>query len=248
MLMRLIGKKAVATGGSSGIGLESARLFINEGADVVIIARNQARLDAAVAELGPKANGIVGDIAQPAALAVAMKDASDRLGGIDILFANAGVSETPPFAETSETAFDAFMDTNVKGTIFSVIHAMPALRDGAAIVLTGSVAGRKGWPADPLYAASKGAIRSFGRALAVNEDVVARRIRVNVVSPGATETPLTQAATANPDVHRFVADRVPMKRWGQAREVAEAVLFLASDASSYITGSEITVDGGLAHV
>lgn len=247
--MRLAGKTAVVTGGSSGIGLASARLFIEEGAKVVILARTPARLDDAVAELGPNASGLPVDTSKTEPLAAAMKLAAERLGGgIDILFVNAASADAPPITDVTESAFDAFMDINLKGYVFSVVYALPALRDGATIVLTGSVAARRGWPGDPLYAASKGAIRSLGRALAVNDEFVARRIRVNVVTPGATITPLTEPATSNPDAFQMVADMVPMRRWGEASEVAEAVLFLASDASSYITGAEITVDGGLAHV
>ncbi|KQR78657.1 3-oxoacyl-ACP reductase [Burkholderia sp. Leaf177] len=246
--MRLNGKLAVITGGSSGIGFETARLFMDEGARVVLIARNRARLNSALEGLGEGAIGVTADISRPDALKLAIANAQKQLGGIDILFANAGVSETPPIAETSEQAFDDFMNINVKGTIFTVIHALPFLCEGASIILTGSVAARKGRPGDPLYAASKGAIRSFGRTLAMDGDVLARRIRVNVLTPGATVTPLTQEATGNPEVHAYIAEMVPMGRWGDAREIAQAALFLASNASSYMTGSEITVDGGLAHV
>ena len=246
--MRLNGKLAVITGGSSGIGFAAAKLFMDEGARVALIARDRARLDSALGRLGTGAIGMTADISQPDALKLAIASAQKELGGIDILFANAGVSETPPIAQTSEQAFDDFMGINVKGTIFTVIHALPFLREGASIILTGSVAARKGRPGDPLYAASKGAIRSFGRTLAMEDDVLARRIRVNVLTPGATATPLTQEATGNPEVHAYIAEMVPMGRWGEAREIAQAALFLASDASSYMTGSEITVDGGLAHV
>jgi len=246
--MRLNGKLAVITGGSSGIGFAAAKLFMDEGARVALIARDRARLDSALGRLGTGAIGMTADISRPDALKLAIASAQKELGGIDILFANAGVSETPPIAQTSEQAFDDFMGTNVKGTIFTVIHALPFLREGASIILTGSVAARKGRPGDPLYAASKGAIRSFGRTLAMEDDVLARRIRVNVLTPGATATPLTQEATGNPEVHAYIAEMVPMGRWGEAREIAQAALFLASDASSYMTGSEITVDGGLAHV
>ncbi|WP_244923015.1 SDR family oxidoreductase [Paraburkholderia silvatlantica] len=236
------------TGGSSGIGLEAARLFIEDGMRVAIIGREQARLDAACAVLGANALAVRADVARPDELAAAMKGIAEQFGGIDIVFANAGVSDVPPFADTTEAAFDAFMNINVKGVFFTVMHALPWLRDGASVILTGSVAARKGRPGDPLYAASKGAVRSLGRTLAVSEELLARRIRVNVVTPGATRTPLTAAATENLDVHDYVAAMVPMGRWGEAREIAQAVRFLASDASSYITGEEITVDGGLAHV
>lgn len=246
--MQTTRKDAVVSGGGSGIGLEVARLLIEDGARVAIIGREQARLDAACAALGTNALAVRADVARPDELAAAMNRIAEQFDGIDVLFANAGVSEVPPFAETTEAAFDAFMDINVKGVFFTVMHALPSLRDGASVILTGSVAARKGRPGDPLYAASKGAVRSLGRTLAVSDAFLARRIRVNVVTPGATRTPLTAAATEDVDVRDYVAAMVPMGRWGEACEVAQAVRFLASDASSYITGEEITVDGGLAHV
>jgi NAD(P)-dependent dehydrogenase (short-subunit alcohol dehydrogenase family) len=246
--MNLQQKCAVVTGGSSGIGLAAARLLIEDGAKVAIIGRQQARLDEACASLGANAVAVAADVALPDVMAAAMRRIAEQFGGIDILFANAGVSETPPFAQTTEAEFDDFMDINVKGTFFTVVHALPYLRDGASVILTGSVAARKGRPGDPLYAASKGAVRSFGRTLAMSEEVLARRIRVNVLTPGATRTPLTEAATDDPEVRDYIAAMVPMGRWGEAREVAQAVRFLASDASSYMTGGELTVDGGLAHV
>ncbi len=246
--MKLAGKVAVVTGGSSGIGLETARLFLAEGAEVAILGRSQARLDEALTALGERATALQADVAKPDELAKAMRQINKQFGGLDILFANAGVSETPDLAETTEADFDAFMGINVKGVFFTVVHALPFLREGASVILTGSVAARKGRPGDPLYAASKGAVRSFGRTLAVTEEILARKIRVNVVTPGATKTPLTAPATDDPAVSEYIAAMVPMGRWGEAREVAEVVLFLASSASSYITGAEITVDGGLAHV
>jgi NAD(P)-dependent dehydrogenase (short-subunit alcohol dehydrogenase family) len=241
-------KYAVVTGGSSGIGLEAARLFIEDGTRVAIIGRDQARLDVACAALGAGTLSIRADVAQPNELAEAMARIAAQFESIDILFANAGVSDVPPFAETTEAAFDAFIAINVKGVFFTVMHALPWMRDGASIILTGSVAARKGRPGDPLYAATKGAVRSFGRTLAMTEDLLRRRIRVNVLTPGATRTPLTAAATDDPEVRDYIASMVPMGRWGEAREIAQTVRFLSSDASSYITGEEITVDGGLAHV
>lgn len=248
LMPHLNGKCAVVTGGSSGIGLEAARLLIAEGAQVVIMSRQQSRLNDALRQLGASATAIRVDISKPDQIAAAMSHVSEQFGRIDILFANAGISDAPPVASATEAAFDAIMDSNVKGTVFTVVHALPLLSDGASIILTGSVAARKGRPGDPIYAASKGAIRSFGRTLAMDEAVLARRIRVNVVTPGATITPLTHAATKDAEVRTYIADMVPMGRWGEAREIAQAVGFLASDASSYITGTEITVDGGLAHV
>lgn len=247
-MQALTGKRAVITGGSSGIGLAAARLFVAEGARVAIIGRNQARLDAALAELGPLTLAERADVARPGELALALRALGEQLGGIDILFVNAGISEAPALADASESSFDAIMSINVKGTVFTVVHALPWLTDGAAIVLTGSVAAHKGRPGDPIYAASKGAVRSFGRSLAVDEAILARRIRVNVLTPGATKTPLTQPATDDPRVHDYVAEMVPMGRWGEASEVAQAALFLASSASSYITGTELIVDGGLTQL
>lgn len=243
----LEGKRALVTGGSSGIGFETARLLRDEGANVALIARDPRRLEEAARVLGDDVVSVAADVGDASALGSAIAKAAEGLGGIDILFVNAGVSETPPFADTDVRAFDAFMDINVKGAIFTVVHALPHLSNGASIVLTGSVAARRGWPGDPVYAASKGAIRSFGRALAVEEGILARRIRVNVVTPGAIATRLTKPATDDPEIRRYVEERIPMKRWGEASEVARAVLFLASDASSYVTGAELTVDGGLAH-
>lgn len=246
--MESTGKCAVVTGGSSGIGLAAARLFVEDGMRVAIVGREQARLDAACCALGANVLAVRADVGRPDELAAAMARIAAQFGGIDILFANAGVSEVPPFVQTTEEAFDAFIGINVKGVFFTIVHALPWLRDGASVVLTGSVAARKGRPGDPLYAASKGAVRSLGRTLAMSEDFLARGIRVNVVTPGATRTPLTAAATEDLDVHDYVAAMVPMRRWGEAGEIAQAVRFLASEASSYITGEEITVDGGLAHV
>ncbi|VVE41611.1 oxidoreductase, short chain dehydrogenase/reductase family [Pandoraea iniqua] len=247
-MFSLAGKRAVITGGSSGIGLEAARLLVEQGARVLIMGRQRAKLDAALAKLGDGACGVQADVARPEEIAAAMHQVDRQFGGIDILFVNAGISEAPPVATATEAAFDAIMDINVRGVVFTVVHALPRLSVGASIVLTGSVAARKGRPGDPIYAASKGAVRSFGRTLAVDPDILARRIRVNVLTPGATATPLTAAATDDEEVRQYIADMVPMGRWGEAREVAQAVLFLASDASSYVTGAEITVDGGLAHV
>jgi NAD(P)-dependent dehydrogenase (short-subunit alcohol dehydrogenase family) len=243
----LAGKRAVITGAGSGIGREAARLFVVAGAQVALIGRTRPALDEAVAELGPAAFAVCADIARPIEIAAAMREVGERLGGVDILFANAGISEAPGVAEATESAVDAVLDINVKGTIFTVVHALPLLATGASIVLTGSVAARRGRPGDPIYAATKGAVRSFGRALAMDEDLLARRIRVNVLTPGAIATPLTRQATDDPAVNAYVAAMVPMGRWGQVGEVAQAALFLASDASSYMTGGEITVDGGLAH-
>ncbi|WP_020070566.1 SDR family NAD(P)-dependent oxidoreductase [Paraburkholderia caledonica] len=239
---------AVVVGGSSGIGLEAARLFVEEGAKVAIVGRQQHRLDKATAAFTGNIIAVSADVSRPDEINLAMQQIVDRTGPIDVLFVSAGVSDAPPFSQTTEAAFDHLIGINLKGTFFAVLHALPHLRDGASVILTGSVAGRKGRPGDPLYAASKGAVRSFGRTLATSEEILARRIRVNVLTPGPIVTPLTAEATEIPAVRDFIAEMVPLGRWGEAREVAQVVKFLASDASSYITGAEITVDGGLAHV
>jgi NAD(P)-dependent dehydrogenase (short-subunit alcohol dehydrogenase family) len=246
--MRLKGKTAVITGGSSGIGLATAELFTAEGATVAIIGRDRLKLEDATRRLGAGAQGFVADVSALGSLEDAVRSAARTLGGIDILFANAGTSETPPLAELTESDFDLLIGSNFKGVVFTVRYALPFLREGASVILTGSVAARKGRPGDPLYAASKGAVRSFGRTLAMDEDLLAKRIRVNVITPGATATPLTKAATELPEYHDAVAAMVPMGRWGKPGEIAEGVLFLASDAASYVTGAELTLDGGLAHV
>lgn len=246
--MRLQGKKVLITGGTSGIGLATARLFLDEGAEVALIGRSPAKLATALSSLGPGAHGEATDVASPRGLATAIECLAGKLGGIDVLMANAGISDAPSIEKTTEADFDALMGVNLKGVIFTVVHALPFLSNGASVLLTGSVAAGKGRPGDPLYAASKGAVRSFGRTLAMDESMLARRIRVNVLTLGATVTPLTQAATDDPTVRDYVAQMVPMGRWGEPTEAAQAALFLASDASSYTTGAEITVDGGLAHV
>jgi len=246
--MNLTGKNAVVIGGSSGIGLEAARLFLKDGAKVAIVGRQQHRMEEAKTALSGDVMAVTADVSRPDETNLAIRQIVDRTGPIDVLFVSAGVSDAPPFGQTTEAAFDHLIGINLKGTFFAVVHALPHLRDGASVILTGSVAGRKGRPGDPLYAASKGAVRSFGRTLATSEEVLARRIRVNVVTPGPIVTPLTAEATEIPAVHNYIAEMVPLGRWGEAREVAEAVRFLASDSSSYITGAEITVDGGLAHV
>jgi len=246
--MLFTGKKAIITGGSSGIGLEAARLLVEKGGDVAILGRDEQKLEAAKTLLGPNALAVPADVARPNDIARAMSRIGLRFGKIDILFANAGISDAPDIADMIEADFDKLVGINVKGVVFSVVHALPILNDGASIILNGSVAARKGRPGDPLYAASKGAVRSFGRTLAADSSILARRIRVNVVTPGPIRTPLTQAAIDDSAIEQHVASLVPMGRWGEAKEVAQAVLFLASAASSYITGAEITVDGGLSHV
>jgi NAD(P)-dependent dehydrogenase (short-subunit alcohol dehydrogenase family) len=167
---------------------------------------------------------------------------------IDVLFANAGMSECADILNTDETFFDQLMGVNVKGVFYAFTHAFPWLAKNASVVFTSSVIQQRGRPGDALYGASKAAVRSLARTLAGDERVLAQQIRINVVSPGAIRTPLTTAATDNPDVSAWVESQVPMGRWGEANEVARAVLFLASSDASSLTGGEIAVDGGLGQI
>lgn len=241
---KLEGKVAVITGGNSGIGLATARRFIAEGAHVFVTGRRQAELDAAVKSLGPNATGVQGDVARPADLDRLYETVKKQKGRIDILFANAGVGELVPLPEITEAHFDKIFDINVRGALFTVQKALPLLRDGASVILTGSVAGSRGIEAFSVYNASKAAIRSFARSW--TSDLKARKIRVNVISPGPIETPILEPIPKEA-VEGFIS-QVPLGRIGKADEVATVALFLASDDSSYITGIELFVDGGMAQV
>jgi NAD(P)-dependent dehydrogenase (short-subunit alcohol dehydrogenase family) len=223
MSKKLDGKIAVITGGSSGIGFATAKLFVDEGAYVFITGRRQKELDEAVKAIGQNVTGVQGDVAKLADV--------DRLyeivkanGRIDILFANAGIAEFAPLGKITEEHFDKLFNINVKGTLFTVQKALPLLNDGSSIILTGSVGSVKGTPAFGVYGATKAAIRNFVRAWTV--ELKDRRIRSNVLSPGPT----------------------PMGRVGEPDEIAKAALFLASDDSSFVTGIELFVDGGRAQI
>ena len=243
MSKKLEGKIAVITGGSSGIGFATAKLFVDEGAYVFITGRRQKELDEAVKAIGQNVTGVQGDVAKLADV--------DRLyeivkanGRIDILFANAGVAEFAPLGKITEEHFDKLFNINVRGTLFTVQQALPLLKDGGSIILNGSVASVKGTAAFGVYAASKAAIRSFVRTWTT--DLKDRRIRSNVVSPGPINTPLASRQSA--DVIAGIASTIPMGRMGEPEEVAKAALFLASDDSSFITGIELFVDGGRAQI
>lgn len=242
-MARLSGKTAVITGGTTGIGLATAKLFVEEGAHVFITGRRQKELDAAVKEIGGAVTGVQGDVANLADL--------DRLyeivgakGRIDILFANAGVGEFSALDKITEAHFDKIFDINVKGALFTVQKALPLLNDGASIILTGSVAGVKGTPGFGVYGASKAAVRNMVRGWTV--ELKDRRIRSNVISPGPVETPIFDSQPA--DIVAKLVSTIPMGRLGQADEVAKTALFLASDNSSFITGIELFVDGGRAQI
>lgn len=246
--LKLHGKVALVTGGSSGIGLAAAQLMHTHGASVIVVGRDAAKLELAVAAIGERAHGIVADVAKPDELDRLMAAVAESHGRIDVLLANAGTSHSPPPREVDEAAFDAIVDLNFKGVFFTVTRALPLLADGASVILTGSAAADMGRLSDPLYAATKAAVRSLARTFANEEDLARRGIRFNVLSPGATKTPLTRVAYEQPEVDAYVSAAVPLKRWAEPREIANAALFLASDDSSYMTGSVLAVDGGMAQV
>ncbi len=238
----------VITGGSSGIGLSSARLFVREGANVVLVARDAEKLASAARELGSAVSTVAADVSVIADVERVMAHVAREHGGIDVLFANAGMSECPAIADTDSAFFDQIMGLNVKGVFFSFVRALPLFRDHGCAIFTATATHARGKPGDALYLATKAAVRSLARSLAGDEAVLAKKIRVNVVSPGATETPLTVAAHGSPEVRAYVDGLVPLGRWGTPDEVAQAVLFLASRDAAYITGAEIPVDGGLAQI
>jgi NAD(P)-dependent dehydrogenase (short-subunit alcohol dehydrogenase family) len=240
---RLQGKTAVITGGTTGIGLAMARLFAAEGAFVFITGRRQQELDHAVKEIGDSACGVRGDVASLSDLDRLYETVRAR-GRIDVVVANAGTAGFASLEAVTEEYFDRIFNTNVKGALFTAQKALPLLNDGGSIILTGSVASVKGSPEFAVYGASKAAIRNFARGWTA--DLKDRRIRVNVLSPGPIATALTDAQPSDA-IDRLVST-IPMGRIGQPDEVARAALFLASDDSSFVTGTELFVDGGRAQV
>ena len=243
MTKKLEGKTAVITGGTEGIGLATAKLFVKEGAYVFVTGRRQKELDEAVKAIGTNVSGVQGDVARLSDLDRLYETVAKK-GRIDILFANAGVGEFVPFGAVTEEHFDKLFNINVRGTLFTVQKALPLLNDGGSIILNGSVASVKGTAAFGVYAASKAAIRSFVRTWTT--DLKDRRIRSNVVSPGPINTPLTNQQSA--EVIARIVSTIPMGRMGEPEEVAKVALFLASDDSSFVTGIELFVDGGRAQI
>jgi NAD(P)-dependent dehydrogenase (short-subunit alcohol dehydrogenase family) len=245
---KLEGKVAVVTGGNSGIGLAAAKRLVADGAYVFVTGRRQGELDAAVAGIGRNATGVRGDVSNLADLDRLFAAVKERKGRIDILFANAGIAEGARLGEISEEHFDRAFGINVKGTLFTVQKALPLLAQGASIILTSSVVGSKGLPGLSVYSATKAALRSFARTWTA--DLKDRKIRVNVISPGAVDTPGLRglAQKDGEGLNELYRDRVPLGRVGRPEEIASAVSFLASDESSYVTGIELFVDGGLAQV
>jgi NAD(P)-dependent dehydrogenase (short-subunit alcohol dehydrogenase family) len=247
---RLTGKVAVVTGANSGIGLATAKRFALEGARVYMTGRRQDELDKAVAEVGERARGVQGDVSRMADLDRLYATIAEEVGVIDILFANAGGGEFAALGEITEEHFDRTFAINVKGTLFTVQKALPLLKDGASIILTGSTAAVTGIPAFSVYSASKAAIRNFARGWIL--DLAPRKIRVNVLAPGSTSTPGWHNLAPSNDVHEGMMNAVeaatPLGRLGSPDETASAALFLASDESSFVNGSELFVDGGSAQI
>jgi NAD(P)-dependent dehydrogenase (short-subunit alcohol dehydrogenase family) len=244
--VRLANKTALITGGNSGIGLATAKLFVAEGARVAITGRNKATLQAAARELGPNAIAIEADATDIAATEAAVKTAVEKFGKLDIVFANAGIPGQTPVGGTALAAFEAVIRTNLTGVFFTVQAAVPHLNDGASIILNGSVISVLGNPGYSAYAASKAGVRAMARVMA--SELSPRNIRVNVVSPGATRTPIWGAATATADAEKVFEKRIgattPLGRIGEPDHISKTVLFLASDDAGHIQGQELFVDGG----
>ncbi|MGP8099025.1 MAG: SDR family NAD(P)-dependent oxidoreductase [Steroidobacteraceae bacterium] len=243
-MKKLENKVAVITGGTSGIGLATAKRFVAEGAYVFILGRRRHELDAAVKDIGANATGVQGDISKLTDLDRLYKAVKEQKGRIDVVFANAGIGEFVALDAMTEAHFDKTFDVNVKGTLFTVQKALPLFNEGGSIILTGSIATVKGIPAFGVYSASKAAIRSFVRTWTL--ELKDRKIRANVISPGTIDTPIL-GPLPKEAIAQIVAG-IPMGRMGSADEIAKAALFLASDDSSFVTGIELFVDGGTAQV
>jgi NAD(P)-dependent dehydrogenase (short-subunit alcohol dehydrogenase family) len=247
---KLQGKVALITGGNSGIGLATAKAFVSEGAYVFITGRRQAELDAAVKEVGENVVGVEGDVSNPADLDRLYDVVKRTTGRIDILFANAGVARYAPLGTITAEFYDSIFNINVKGLLFTVQKALPLMPDGSSITLNASIVASKGFAANSVYSATKAAVRSFARTWTT--DLKDRRIRVNAVSPGSTDTPGLNDLLASSEVGqqrlKMISNSVPLGRLGRPDEIAKAVLFLASDDSSFVTGTELFVDGGFAQI
>ena len=243
---KLEGKIALVTGANSGIGLATARQFVNEGAYVFITGRRELELAAAVKEIGRNVTSVQGDVSNLGDLDRLFAQIKQEKGKLDIVFANAGVAKYAPLGTITEDLYDSIFNINVKGLLFTVQKALPLLPDGASIILNASIVASKGLPANSVYSATKAAVRSFARTWTT--DLKDRRIRVNAVSPGYTDTPPWHSTEAAEEHMKTISSIVPLGRFGTPDEVAKAVVFLASDDSSYIAGTELFVDGGFAQV
>lgn len=243
----LEGKVALITGGSSGIGLATARAFHTQGARVVISGRDRQKLEAVATQLGPDVVGVPTDVTKLSDLDALMARTRQTFGKLDILFVNAGVADARMLAETDEAFFDELMDTNFKGAYFTIQKALPLLNDQASIILNGSINALVGMAGSSVYSASKAAVHSLARTLSA--ELIGRGIRVNTITIGPTDTSILQRADTPPEVlqaHKeAIAGLSPLKRMGRPEEVANVALFLASSDSSFIVGSEIAADGGI---
>ena len=247
---KLEGKIALVTGGNSGIGLATAKEFVDEGAYVFITGRRDTELAAAVKNIGRNVAGVLGDVSNLGDLDRLFDQIRREKGKLDIVFANAGIAKFASFGEITEELYDTIFDINVKGLLFTVQKALPLLPDGSSIILNASIVASKGLSSNSVYSATKAAIRSFARTWTT--DLKDRRIRVNAVSPGSIETPglnnLLASAAAGAQRLKMISSSIPLGRLGRPEEIAKAVVFLASDDSSYVTGIELFVDGGMAQV
>ena len=247
---KLEGKIALITGGNSGIGLATAKQFVSEGAYVFITGRREPELAAAVKEIGRNVTGIQGDVSNLGDLDRLFAQIKQEKGKLDIVFANAGVAKFAALGAITEELYDWTFDINVKGLLFTVQKALPLLPDGASIILNSSVVASKGLPINSVYSATKAAIRSFARTWTT--DLKDRRIRVNAVSPGSIDTPglngLVGSSETGQQRLKNISNNVPLGRLGTADEIAKAVVFLASNDASFVTGTELFVDGGFAQV
>jgi NAD(P)-dependent dehydrogenase (short-subunit alcohol dehydrogenase family) len=249
-MRKLEGKVALVTGGTSGIGLATAKQFVAEGAYVIITGRRQPELDAAVEAIGKNVTGVQSDVSNLADLDRLFATIQQEQGHLNILFANAGVGEIAPLGSITEEHFDKIFNINVKGLLFTVQKALPLLPEGASIILNASIVSIKGTPAFSVYSATKAAVRSFARNWIL--DLKERKIRVNAISPGVVPTPgYDHLGLNDKQLQEFVtnqANTIPLGRVGTPDEIAKAVVFLASDNSSFINGIELFVDGGMAQI
>jgi NAD(P)-dependent dehydrogenase (short-subunit alcohol dehydrogenase family) len=247
---KLDGKIALITGGNSGIGLATAKQFVNEGACVFITGRREAELSGAVKDIGKNVTGVQGDVSNLSNLDRLFAQIKREKGKFDVVFANAGIARYAALGSITEEFYDSIFDVNVKGLLFTVQKALPLLPDGASIILNASIVASKGFSANSVYSATKAAVRSFARTWTT--DLKDRGIRVNAVSPGTIDTPglsdLLASSETGQQRKKMISNSVPLGRFGTPDEIAKAVVFLASDDSSYITGTELFVDGGIAQV
>jgi len=247
---KLTGKVALITGGNSGIGLATAKRFVQEGAYVFITGRTQSKLDEAVKQVGSNVTGVQGDVAKLEDLDRLFEKIKKEKSTLDVVFANAGIAKYAALGTINEELFDSVFDCNVKGMLFTVQKALPLMPDGASVILNASVVGSKGLSANSVYSATKAAVRSFARTWTT--DLKARRIRVNAISPGPIDTEglreLLGSNEAGQDRLKSISSTVPLGRMGNPDEIAKAAVFLASDDSSFVTGIELFVDGGFAQV